>query len=232
MGFLNNQRFQRFVGGGALERFLVNRVARMQLLFLKGHKDKDVIRLLWRTRKQRASLLTGDETFMIYSLARAHRNMPGAMAEVGTYQGVSAKLICEAKGDKVFHVFDTFEGLPKASEQDGTVHRQKQYYCSQESVQEFLNGYKNVYLHKGLFPDSAQGVEELTYCFVHIDVDLYESTKACLEYFYPRMAPGGVLISHDYSVLAGVKTAFAEFLADKREELIELPTTQCMIVKL
>ena len=190
MGFLNNQRFQRLVGGGALERFLVNRVARMQLMFLRSHKDKDVIRLLWRTRKERASLLTGDETFMIYSLARAHRNMPGAMAEVGTYQGVSAKLICEAKGDdKVFHVFDTFEGLPKASQQDGTVHRQKQYYCSLESVQDFLKNYKNVHLHKGLFPDSAKDVEELTYCFVHIDVDLYESTKACLEYFYPRIRP-------------------------------------------
>ncbi len=232
MGFLNNQRFQRFVGGGALERFLVNRVARMQLLFLKGHKDKDLIRLLWRARKERASLLTGDETFMIYSLARAHRRMPGVMAEVGAYQGVSAKLICEAKGDKPLHVFDTFEGLPEASAPDGSVHRQKQYYCSLESVQKFLEGYENVHFHKGLFPDSTEGLEEMTFCFVHIDVDLYESTKACLEYFYPRMARGGVLISHDYSVLAGVKTAFAEFLADKPEELIELPTTQCMIVKL
>ena len=34
------------------------------------------------------------------------------MAEVGVYQGVSAKLICEAKGDKELHLFDTFEGLP------------------------------------------------------------------------------------------------------------------------
>ena len=61
---------------------------------------------------------------------------------------------------------------------------------------------------------------------------MYASTKACLEYFYPRLIPGGILISHDYSILAGVKQAFTEFLADKREPLIEIPTTQCMIVKL
>ena len=99
-------------------------------------------------------------------------------------------------------------------------------------VQEFLQGYPRVYLHKGIFPDAAQGLEKMPYSFVHIDVDLYESTKACLEYFYPQLTPGGILISHDYSILAGVKMAFTEFMRDKRERLIELPTTQCMIVKL
>jgi hypothetical protein len=40
------------------------------------------------------------------------------MAEVGTYQGAAAKLICEAKGDAEFHIFDTFAGLPGASDED------------------------------------------------------------------------------------------------------------------
>jgi hypothetical protein len=67
---------------------------------------------------------------------------------------------------------------------------------------------------------------------VHFDVDLYESTKACLEFFYPRMIVGGVMLSHDYSLLAGVRKAVDEFLQDKPEKPIELPSTQCMIVKL
>ena len=232
MGWLNNQKMQRFVGGGALERFAVNFVARLQLAFLNSHKEKDLIRMLRRVRKERACLLTGNEEFMIYSLARAYAHLPGAMAEVGVFQGVSAKLICEAKGDKTLHLFDTFGGLPAASAADGPVHREKQYDTSIERVQEFLQGYANVHFHKGFFPDSAAGLQEPTYCFVHADVDLYASTKACLEYFYPRLIPGGILISHDYSILAGVKQAFTEFLADKRERLIEIPTTQCMIVKL
>ena len=34
------------------------------------------------------------------------------------------------------------------------------------------------------------------------------------------------------SILAGVKAAFQEFLADKPEPLVELPSTQCMVIKL
>ena len=30
-----------------------------------------------------------------------------------------------------------------------------------------------------------------------IDVDLQESTKTCLQYLYPRLAPGGSIFSHD-----------------------------------
>ena len=89
-----------------------------------------------------------------------------------------------------------------------------------------------MYFHKVLFPDSAADVPDQKYSLAHFDVDLYESTRGCLEYFYPRMNIGGIMLSHDYSILAGVRKAFDEFLADKPEELIELPSTQCMVVKL
>jgi hypothetical protein len=151
---------------------------------------------------------------------------------VGVYQGASARLLCEAKGDQTLHLFDTFAGLPKSSEQDRNVHGEKQYACSLEAVQAYLGKQSHVYYHKGLFPDSAADLPETSFSFVHCDVDLYESTLACLKYFYPRMTKGGVILSHDYSILAGVKRAFAEFLADKPEAPIELPSTQCMLVKL
>jgi hypothetical protein len=61
---------------------------------------------------------------------------------------------------------------------------------------------------------------------------LYEGTRACLEFFYPRMIPGGIMLSHDYSILSGVRAAFEEFMSDKPEGLIELPTTQCMLTKM
>ena len=142
-------------------------------------------------------------------------------------------MLCEAKGDKILHLFDTFEGLPKSSEHDRQVHGEKQYACSLESVQAVSQGpTRRVYYYKGMFPQSAANVPEATYAFVHCDVDLYESTLACLTYFYPRMTKGGVILSHDYSLLAGVKLAFTEFLNDKPESPIELPSTQCMLVKL
>ncbi|WP_158745327.1 TylF/MycF/NovP-related O-methyltransferase [Acidisphaera sp. L21] len=85
--------------------------------------------------------------------------------------------------------------------------------------------------HPSLFPQSAETCRETTYSFVHLDVDLHSSTLACLEYFYPRMVQGGIILSHDYSYLHGVKGAFEEFLADKPEMALELSTSQAMLVK-
>jgi hypothetical protein len=74
-------------------------------------------------------------------------------------------------------------------------------------------------------------VEERTYAFAHFDVDLYEGTVGCLEYFYPRMVRGGILLSHDYDWASGVRKAFDDFFADKPERIIEQPSTQCMVLK-
>jgi len=45
------------------------------------------------------------------------------------------------------------------------------------------------------------------------------------------MVPGGIIIVHDYSTLPGVARALAEFLSKRRERVIELSTTQAMIVR-
>jgi hypothetical protein len=228
----HNSRIQRAIGGTFLERFWLASISKAQLFLLNQHKDRDVVRLIRKVRRERSSLLTAYESYTIYSLAKAYSHLPGEMAEVGAYQGGSAKLICEVKGDKPLHVCDTFEGLPKSSSQDKAVHRERQYACSLESVSRYLQGYENVHFHKGIFPTTAAPLEDKTFCFAHFDVDLYAGTLACLQFFYPRMIVGGVMISHDYSLLAGVREAVDEFLADKPEKPIQLPSTQCMIVKL
>ena len=129
--------------------------------------------------------------------------VPGAFAELGVYKGDSANLLHKMDPDREFHLFDTFEGLPEASEHDAVPHRNKAnlYACSLKSVKEYLRRYDNVFFHPGLFPDSAQEIpEEETFSFAHLDVDLYESTLACLAYFYPKMIPGGIILSHDASM--------------------------------
>lgn len=209
----------------------INGLSWVQIKLLLGHKDKQDVELIRRVRRERQSLLTAFESFVLYSIARACRNMPGAMAEVGVYRGGSAKLLCEAKGDKALHLFDTFTGLPQSGQADGNVHRPGQYSCGLESVKQYLAPYPNVFFHKGLFPESASPAADDRFCLVHMDVDLCESTRACLEFFYPRVLAGGIMISHDYSILPGVKRAFQDFFAARPEGIIELPTTQCLVVK-
>lgn len=228
--WMKRRKFRRY-GGRRLERMGIDFVSRLQLWLLRGHKNPEATRLIRQVRKERRLLLMANEAFMLYSLAQAQSKQPGAFAEVGVFEGGSARVTCEVKGDKELHLFDTFEGLPEMGEQDRGIHYESQYACSVESVKEYLKDYENVFLHKGLFPDSAAGLEEMKFSFVHLDVDIYKSTLGCLYYFYPRMNPGGIMLSHDYSILDGVEAAFAEFLADKPEELIELPSTQCMVIK-
>jgi O-methyltransferase len=229
--WMKNASLQR-LGGGRLERLGLRLWSRLQFSGLAGRKDPKVIAVLREIFRERRSLMSAFEQYLVYSTARAQRGRPGAMAEVGVFRGASAKLICEAKGDKALHLFDTFTGLPESTREDRAIHREGQYYSSLESVQSYLTGYENVHFHPGLFPQSAATLPEDSYCFAHFDVDLYASTLACLQYFYPRMCPGGLILSHDYGILVGVQQAFDEFFADKPEGIIEQPTTQCMVVKL
>lgn len=228
----HNQWLQRVIGGTYLERFGLGIISAVQVSLLRQHKEPATVQLVRQARRERRSLLTAYEAYTVYSLAKAYRHQPGDMAEVGVFQGASAKLLCEAKGERALHLFDTFEGLPKTAPEDGAVHDENQYTCSLESVSAYLKPYDNVHFYKGRFPDKADPVRDRRFSFVHFDVDLYESTRACLEFFYPRMINGGIMLSHDYSVLAGVRRAVDEFFRNKSEKHIELPSTQCMIVKL
>lgn len=232
---LKNATVQRMLGGGAMERLGIRMISAIEYMILRSHKDSQVLRLIRSTRWQRRTLVTFNEAYNVYSLCRSMASMPGEIAEIGVYEGSTARLICELKGNKSVHLFDTFEGLPEGStEAEKIVYGNKPqlYRCSLESVQGYLKGFDNVHYYQGFFPDSTHSLDpSLKFAFVHMDVDLYQSTLDCLKFFYPRMVPGGIMLSHDYSVLDGVGRAFHEFLADKPERLIELPTTQAMIIK-
>ncbi len=206
----------------------------MELSMLGGHKEREVVERLRRARRTRESLLSGNEAFMVYSMARAQSALAGEMAEVGVYQGCSARLISEASGGRSLHLFDTFNGLPDPDSEEQGHLRCNQYRSSLDSVREYLADRPDITLHPGFFPATATGMEDRRFCFVHLDVDLKSSTRACLDFFYPRLVPGGMIMTHDYSYLDGVREAFGEFTAGLpggRGQLIELPTSQAILVR-
>jgi len=178
-----------------------------------------------------------NERYNLYRLALATERLPGAMAEAGVYRGGSAKLLCRIKGDCPLYLFDTFEGMPEVGAGADGVFRKGDFgdTCRDE-VSAYLAEYPNIHIVKGLFPDSARGLEpeRLVYRFVHLDLDIHESTLRALEFFYPRMARGGVLVSHDYSRITapGVRRAFDQFFGGRPETVIPLWQTQCAVVKM
>ena len=91
-----------------------------------------------------------------------------------------------------------------------------------------------VEIHKGWIPDTFARLDDRTYALAHIDVDLYRSALDCCEYFYPRLTAGGVLLFDEYGFAdaVGERDAVDEFLADKPESPIVLPTGQAIVLKL
>lgn len=178
-------------------------------------------------------LLSFREMCNIYLLVMKVAGIPGDIAEVGVYRGGSAKIICEAKGDKPLLLFDSFSGLPAPDDSIDVLAEGEMKDTSLEQVMSSLASYSNVFFHKGLFPQTAGAVRDHTFSFIHLDADLYKSTKDCLEFFYNRMEPGGIILAHDYNSIdsPGVKKAFDEFFTDKPETIIELWDSQCLIIK-
>ena len=170
------------------------------------------------------------ELYLIYSLAKAQGALAGEFAEVGVYQGSTAQLLCEIKGQRELHLFDTFQGLPTV--EDADCHYSEGMFAAElEQVRKRLAHYGQVFFHAGLFPQTATAVTHTQFSFVHLDADLYQSTKDALEFFYPRLIPGGIILTHDHPTGQGVSRAFSEFLTHKPETLIQLPLAQGMIIK-
>jgi len=187
--------------------------------------------LINEIRKEVEITLSDSEAVRIYFLASICAIKTAEMAEVGVYQGGSARLICEAKGDRALHLFDTFEGHPEVNNIDRPFYEKGQLKASLENVQRHLAKYKNVHFYKGLFPATAEPLKNKRFSFVHLDVDLYESTLNCLHFFYPGMEKGGVIMSHDYPGRPGVKRAFDEVFKDKPESIIRISANQSLVVK-
>jgi O-methyltransferase len=195
-------------------------------------EQRRIIELIRQIKRERPMLLFDNEAYQIFMAVRKTEHIPGHMAEVGVYKGGSAKLVCEANSDRVLHLFDTFQGLPRVGDIDKPQFYDGQFAASFEEVKNYLEAYKNILFHVGLFPNTADPVERESFSFVHLDVDTYESTSECLKFFYPRMNTGGIILSHDYTTAAGVRKAFDEFFKDRSTPVIEMSGTQCIVVKI
>lgn len=160
----------------------------------------------------------------------------GNVAECGVCMGEFSYYINKYFPNKQLYLFDTFEGF---SERDLSVERSLNNEAFLKSVfndQTFFTAtneqivmMRMLYpdkciLKKGYFPDTAQGLED-TFCFVNLDMDLYQPMLEGLRFFYRKMCPGGILLLHDYfhPELPGVKQAVEDFERDLGTSLYKMP---------
>jgi len=204
---------------------------------MKFFKDGETVDFIKSEQKKVKFGMTPYEAFFVYSTAKAQSILDGDMVEVGVHQGGSAKLICKAKGNRKLHLFDTFDGLPPVKDVDRSFEDIKWLDTHDfsdtdlDSVRRHLSSFENVYFYKGIFPETAEPIKNSVFSFVFLDVDLYESTLDCLKFFYPRLIQGGIIITHDYATLSGVRKAFDDFFQDKKKPVLEIMEKHGMVVK-
>lgn len=150
------------------------------------------------------------------------------VAEAGVFEGDFAKYINKYFPNRRLYLFDTFEGfhsrdIEKELEMSGA--KVGDYSnTSEELVLSKMTNKSNCRIYKGYFPDTARDINE-TFCFVNLDLDLYEPTYNGLLYFEDKMIRNGVVLVHDYFAdnFRGPKEAVDRFIAEKDGKYAALP---------
>lgn len=175
----------------------------------------------------------------------------GARAECGTLKGFSALLMSRLaqaadarfSGERM-HLVDSFEGLSAPQPQDAVpdpVTQGRKFFpaaqgtmaCPLEHVQTVLQAFPQIAFYKGWIPEVLKHLPDTRWAFVHVDVDLYEPTLGCLEYFVPRLAPGGIIVNDDYCspLFPGGGLAWDEYCGRHGVAFAALDTGQAVLVK-
>jgi predicted O-methyltransferase YrrM len=137
-----------------------------------------------------------------YALRRAP---PGLALEFGVFKGTTINHLARLQADRHFYGFDSFTGLPE----DWTGSRYSPVNFDRKGRKPKVAS--NVTLVEGWFDETLPEFlsrENEPIGFLHIDCDIYSSTKTVLELAGPRLTPGAVI-------------AFDEFFNYKGHELHE-----------
>ena len=179
-----------------------------------------------------------ERKYVLREFTRSLRRHPGAIAECGCYVGVSAWFMANEADGADIYLFDSFEGLSAPTKKDTSPAGMQQWRAgdmssSEALIRRNLDGFKNIHIMKGWIPNRFQEVADLKFKLVHIDVDLYDPTLASLQFFYPRLNQGGMIVMDDYGFenCPGAHKAAEEFMQDKPETIIHLPTGQGLIIR-
>ena len=216
---------------------------RLHLLRLLVKSDRPV-RNAAALRRNRLIHRVGNRSLLSYErLANAlwladacvQQDVAGSFVECGVWQGGSAALLAKVAEEEGLHrqthLFDSFEGLPNPTEEDGSqatgmelrsltgeLRPIKLYDADLASVSHFLfdrEGLdrRDVLLHQGWFQDvlPAAAPELGPIALLRIDADWYDSVRVCLEHLYPLTVPGGYVILDDYGGYPGCKKAWDEY---------------------
>ncbi len=127
--------------------------------------------------------------------------------------------------------YDTFEGMPPPTVEDGEVNAGHEgvWSYSRRRVSALLefNGVDRSFIENqirfnaGKLEDTLPDYDGEPIAFLHLDVDFYSSYKVALEQLWPHVATGGVVAFDEYkmTIWPGATQAIDEFFCSRQETL-------------
>ena len=180
--------------------------------------------------------------WILTSVARQLRELPGDVAEFGVYRAGCARMILETTGltrDKHYHLFDTFAGVPDSAL---TQRERDEGYAgrltdtSVELVEQRLGAWPDrLVFHVGDVFETIPRAEIRELSLVHMDLNASAPTRIALEFAYPRLVAGGTIVFDDYGWDPSgyeQRDVIDEFCEALPESVIALPSGQALLIKL
>jgi hypothetical protein len=154
------------------------------------------------------------ERFEVIRQGLLAAKLDGLFLEFGVSGGTSINLIAKSV-TKTVHGFDHFFGLPE-DWRDGI---KKGAWSTGGKIPQVES---NVVLHPGLFEETLPAFVEAhrgPVAFMHVDCDLYSSTRTVFHYLGDLVTSGTVIVLDEYCNFPGWQEheykAFQEFVAEK-----------------
>jgi hypothetical protein len=157
------------------------------------------------------------DKFALLKSAIAQIEVDGLCCEFGVYRGETLNFIASLLPGQI-HGFDSFEGLPedwRQGHEKGTF-----------AVGHLPRVRPNVRLYKGWFEDTLPPFREQhpgPVAFLHLDADLYSSTKTVLDILGDGIVPGTVIAFDEFFNYPGWREgeyrAFHEFCRERQVEV-------------
>jgi hypothetical protein len=188
-----------------------------------------------------------ERLFVLMQMLRKTLPLPGLVAECGCFRGLSSYLLCSYLKEagpgfngRGYRIFDSFAGLSEPRPEDAVdqaapdaeglrvMSRRGSFAITLDKVKRNLGEHPGIEYFPGWIPDSFPDEPKARYRFVHVDVDLYQPTLDSFEYFYPKLVPGGTIVSDDYN-WPGARRAIETFVLRRRLKLRTTPTGQAYI---
>lgn len=151
------------------------------------------------------SLCTIERLYELWILVEQIKNLDGQIIEIGTWKGGSGAIIASQlkkyNPKSTLYLCDTFNGVVKSGKKD-TVYKDGAHISSKDTVYRLLQSLRlsNAKILEGIFPEetSHKISRNDSFKLCHIDVDVYQSAKDIMDWVWPKMIVGGVVIFDDY----------------------------------